>query len=69
MHKNTAVNEFINKVIGTKWVDRACTFNEMDCWGAGGSLLSTCFKNPTKNNYRLSIIENDNSKLSHPRIT
>ena len=33
MHKNTAVNEFINKVIGTKWVDRACTFNEMDCWG------------------------------------
>lgn len=33
MHKKMTVNEFINKVIGTKWVDRASTFDEMDCWG------------------------------------
>ena len=44
MHKNTAVNKFINKVIGIKWVDRACTFYRI------------------KNNNRLSIKENDNSK-------
>lgn len=27
------VNEFIKKVIGVKWVDRASTFKQMDCWG------------------------------------
>lgn len=27
------VNEFIKKVIGAKWVDRASTFKQMDCWG------------------------------------
>ncbi|WP_276904583.1 hypothetical protein [Frischella perrara] len=27
------VNEFIKKVIGVKWVDRASTFKKMDCWG------------------------------------
>lgn len=32
MHKMT-VNEFIKKTVGVKWVDRACTFDEMDCWG------------------------------------
>lgn len=33
MYNKMTVNEFINKTIGVKWVDRACTFNEMDCWG------------------------------------
>lgn len=28
-----SVDEFINKVIGVKWVDRACDFESMDCWG------------------------------------
>lgn len=27
------INEFIKKTVGVKWVDRACTFDEMDCWG------------------------------------
>lgn len=31
--KMLSVDEFINKVIGVKWVDRACSFDEMDCWG------------------------------------
>ena len=26
------LNEFIKKVIGVKWVDRASTFKQMDCW-------------------------------------
>lgn len=25
--------EFINKVIGKPWSDRACSFDVMDCWG------------------------------------
>ena len=32
MHKMT-VNEFIKKSIGARWVDRASTFEQMDCWG------------------------------------
>lgn len=27
------VNEFIKKIIGVKWVDRACSFESVDCWG------------------------------------
>lgn len=26
-------SEFIEKVTGVSWVDRACTFEAMDCWG------------------------------------
>lgn len=26
-------SEFIEKVTGVPWVDRACTFEAMDCWG------------------------------------
>lgn len=26
-------NNFINKVIGKPWKDRACNFETMDCWG------------------------------------
>lgn len=33
MPNKMTVNEFIKKTIGVKWVDRACTFDEMDCWG------------------------------------
>ena len=32
MHKMT-VNEFIKKSIGARWIDRASTFDQMDCWG------------------------------------
>lgn len=26
-------DEFIDKVTGVPWLDRACTFEAMDCWG------------------------------------
>ncbi|AZS56814.1 NlpC/P60 family protein [Pectobacterium parmentieri] len=26
-------DEFIRRVIGKQWIDRACSFDAMDCWG------------------------------------
>lgn len=26
-------SEFLDRVIGVPWADRACTFSAMDCWG------------------------------------
>ncbi|WP_392565802.1 NlpC/P60 family protein [Utexia brackfieldae] len=28
-----SIDEFISKTIGIKWVDRACSWDAMDCWG------------------------------------
>ncbi|WP_392562476.1 hypothetical protein RHO12_03065 [Orbus sturtevantii] len=31
--KTITVEEFINKTVGLPWVNRACSFEEVDCWG------------------------------------